>query len=233
MQKGFWHDCLDLSEILRDSRFNNDPCLGNECLVLDVGANVGLCSLQLAKEGHEVIAFEPEPSNIRLLYGSIRLNQLESQLHVVPMAVLDRDEQVVQLIMDEINSGGHCIECSKSVDKVIEVQGISLDSFFDQVGYHRIHLLKLDVEGAELPALRGAHRLLSEGLIDLIVYEVTPNRKGSQEAQDIWNLLRSYGYTVFYGPWDHSKWILLEEAKSLSELVDIDSNLLAVRSYTP
>ena len=47
----------------------------------------------------------------------------------------------------------------------------TLDSFCADNDIHQIHLLKLDVEGHELAALKGATRFLQAGRIDFIQFE--------------------------------------------------------------
>eukprot|EP00913_Durusdinium_trenchii_P006892 g6483.t1 len=45
-----------------------------DCLVLDVGANLGSCSMVLVRSGYQVMAFEPLPSTAALLRASLRFN---------------------------------------------------------------------------------------------------------------------------------------------------------------
>jgi hypothetical protein len=54
----------------------------------------------------------------------------------------------------------------------VEIPVTTLDQFCAKNGVERIDILKMDIQGAELPALRGASRLLREGRIGLIFTEV-------------------------------------------------------------
>ena len=77
------------------------------------------------------------------------------------------------------------------------VQTIALDDFCTQQGIDRIHLLKIDVEGAEYQVLKGAKMLLQAKRIDCIVFEfgVTSFDMGNT-PEEIKTLLHSSGYGI-------------------------------------
>src|SRR5690606_30433941 len=73
----------------------------------------------------------------------------------------------------------------------IEISVDRLDAFAEATGISRIRLWKLDVEGAEVEAIRGADRLLKNYAIDAILVEVSSNSK------EVIGLLNDYGYDIF------------------------------------
>ncbi|HEX7010987.1 MAG TPA: FkbM family methyltransferase [Phycisphaeraceae bacterium] len=78
------------------------------------------------------------------------------------------------------------------------IQAVSLDDWFSRSGLDRVDLLKLDLQGYELEALKGAGRLLDRG-IGCIYCEVhfAPFYEGSAMFADVDALLRSHGYRLY------------------------------------
>ena len=142
-----------------------------ECLVrelrpghvfYDIGANGGFFSLLgsrcVGPEG-KVYAFEPLPENIRSIEAQLRLNQV-SNCTVVDAAVADCGGSV-EFCEGQDTSTAH-LKGNHSGDAgtaAIRVRSVTLDEFVATAPSP--HFIKMDIEGAELAALRGAGRLLS------------------------------------------------------------------------
>ncbi len=78
----------------------------------------------------------------------------------------------------------------------ILIQTVSLDTFCREAGV-RPNVVKIDVEGAELLVLRGAAKLLGE-FYPTIILAVHPYwLPTGQSSRQIFELLTSYGYTVY------------------------------------
>lgn len=78
----------------------------------------------------------------------------------------------------------------------ISIQTITLDAFCSELSL-RPDLLKIDVEGAELLVLRGAAKLLGESRPTLILAVHPYWLPAGQSPQQIFELLTSYGYTMY------------------------------------
>jgi FkbM family methyltransferase len=165
-------------------------------VVYDIGANVGYISLVLAKavgEKGQVIAFEALPTNVDRLYENIHLNGLDSRIMVVPGAVTDESGEVKFLVgpsgaMGKVNgSAGR----KDLYHEAIEVSGIALDDFVYKDGNPIPQLIKMDIEGGEVLALKGMTRLISEAR-PLIFLEL----HGSEAASVAWEILNSADYTI-------------------------------------
>jgi FkbM family methyltransferase len=146
---------------------------------IDVGASLGYYTILAARAGVSVHAFEPQPLLAEHLRRSVRLNTLESCVHVTQAAVSDQHGGVADLFLahdDETLIGVPSLlrhEWLSDRDP-IRVPVVSLDEYSRERGLTRIHLLKIDVEGAELLVLHGMRSLLEQRLIDVIVAEVWP-----------------------------------------------------------
>lgn len=126
-------------------------------VVYDVGANAGFYSLLASKlvgpSGH-VIAFEPQPRNLRYLRAHVRLNRLDN-VTVLDLAVGDRPGTA------KFNSAIGSATGSIDERGDIEVRVSSLDALEASAVIPPPSLIKMDIEGGELAALNGAQRILA------------------------------------------------------------------------
>lgn len=139
--------------------------LPDGAIAVDGGANAGLVCVPIAHRlrgrGGTVYAFEPQRTLFHALGGTIALNQLDN-LHLLNMGLAaangtmkvpdvdygqDADFGQVSLV-DEQASGG-------TPTPVVRL---------DSLGLPRLDFLKLDIEGMEIDALRGARRLIETHL---------------------------------------------------------------------
>jgi FkbM family methyltransferase len=171
-------------------------------VVLDVGANKGLWSRALlAGAGQRLarlVAFEPSQHN----WAEIEAIA-DPRLMLIRAAVSDQAGSAV-LHMDEAGSGLASL-LNRDLDHVglafgqrEEVKTIRLDSICDELGIGRIDFLKLDIEGHELAALRGAEALLKRNAIRALSFEFGgANIDSRTYFRDFWTLLqREHGFTI-------------------------------------
>ena len=165
-------------------------------VVWDVGANMGLFSFVasgLAGPQGRVYAFEPDAVMARLLRRSARLNPQAAPVEVIPCAVaqdlgLARFEIALRSRASNALEG-YQLSQGGGVREIETVVTVSLDWLAQQLPAPDV--LKIDVEGAELIAFRGARQLLQTKR-PILIFELTrPN--WNEESQ----LLNKLGYTLF------------------------------------
>jgi FkbM family methyltransferase len=171
---------------------------------LDVGAHIGRWSLRMAHRAHKVFAVEPNPAARTQLNKHIAINDIHN-VEVLPFAAWDEN---VTLVLDDPNhrlSGGstRTLRIDPDATAVIgrddepePVQGVRLDTIEDLVGLSRIDLVKLDVEGSDLHALRGMANLLAKFKPALIIE--CHDLYGYYTRQELHDVLRSLDYS--WGP---------------------------------
>lgn len=128
--------------------------------VIDVGAHIGLFTVALARRvgrTGRVVAFEPDPTNFRLLQQNIAANDCR-QAEAVHAAVADHGG-TAELFQSPDCSALHRLQPSALCGDAIRVPTVSLDEFWTG-DRGLVHVIKLDVEGSEMKALRGMSRLL-------------------------------------------------------------------------
>lgn len=162
--------------------------------MLDIGANIGNHSIFLRDLFDEVHAVEANPRTFKLLEFNA---DPHPNLHVHQFAASD-EKRLLRFQPEPANVGA-----SRVVERdaraaagaaTIEVQARLIDEAI--VTTHRVKLVKLDVEGHELQALRGMSQLLTRDF-PCVVFEQLASEivDGSSTVIDA---LRAYGYSRFY-----------------------------------
>ncbi|WP_166163079.1 FkbM family methyltransferase [Chelativorans oligotrophicus] len=127
---------------------------GDTCV--DVGANIGNHTMFFAVVcGARVIAIEPNYANASLIAENASLNGVESHIDIRRVAVGQQDGRGSIEILDPANTGKARIKADGEGD----LQIVTLDSLIPDDA-RPVKLLKVDVEGMELEALKGARRIL-------------------------------------------------------------------------
>lgn len=112
---------------------------------LDIGASIGLFSLLAASLGSDVVAVEPNPYNLHLLNLSRYVNGFADMV-IIPCAASDG----YGLVRFVGKSNGQIVE-----DGDILVPKSTVDSMVKSVS-----VIKIDVEGHELHAVRGMKQVI-------------------------------------------------------------------------
>ncbi len=142
--------CLDFAKEI----FLRDYMIQPGDVVLDIGAGTGTEALpfsQLAGPSGKVISVEAHPATFGLLERVCRLNNL-TNIECIQAAVMDSDDPVTISDMRE----SFCQENRIGEPGGIEVPGITIADMVSKFNLDRIDFIKMNIEGAELPALRGA-----------------------------------------------------------------------------
>lgn len=163
-------------------------------LFIDIGANIGLYSVIVARGGLDVMAFEPDTRNVAQLRANIFLNQIADRVTVHELAVSDRSGPVMFQPFPNSSTGqSHVSEAGTQ-----EVKAVSLDDFL-AIRDRRL-FFKIDIEGHELAAVRGMRRLLETNRCFLQIESLAPNdaRLHAMMRGSGYRLLRSIGYDHFY-----------------------------------
>jgi FkbM family methyltransferase len=144
------------------SYFNHKLGMKQGGILLDIGANIGWYSIVLAKESRlTVYAFEPHPFNFSMLKENIRINHLD-HIQAYPYAIADKEGRMKLHIYKSYNMGRHSLVDHGKTGRYHEVDTISIDTFMKNNGLAEkpVEMLKIDIEGFEMAALRGAENTL-------------------------------------------------------------------------
>ncbi|MDY6770168.1 MAG: FkbM family methyltransferase, partial [Candidatus Nanohaloarchaea archaeon] len=164
--------------------------------VIDAGAYPGEFTAYAARRcGPEgtVVALEPGADNRETLQAAVDLNGLDNvdiygaALHAVPGTVSFRQHR--------------CLGNAVAPDGEQTVEAVTLDGLVDRAGLDTVDFVKMDVEGGEIAALKGAGETLAEHRPHVAVasYHGHPHRADGTTSGDVEDLLREYGYDTLTG----------------------------------
>lgn len=172
-------------------------------IAFDIGAHHGFHTLLMSRRvgSHGlVIAFEPSPREVHKLHWVLKVNR-RGNVRVESYAISNREGEEQLFVCMGRNSGCNSLRKPAVSEPIqtIRVPMTTLDCYLRKHEIHRVDLLKIDVEGAELEVLEGATDLLNSGSRPLIICEIADVRTlpWGYPAQKIYDLLKSYGYLWF------------------------------------
>ena len=114
---------------------------------IDIGANLGLHSIVMAKCGFNVIGFEPDPWHFEQFTSNISLNNVTEKISPKAVAISDRKtkQEFVRVLGNTTSS--HLKGAKKSAYGELEYFMVDVDNVNDHVTH--ADLMKIDAEGHE------------------------------------------------------------------------------------
>ena len=160
--------------------------LTENCVVYDVGANIGYHTTAFASKVKKVYAFEPHPKNFALLqkntepFDNVDIAQCAVSNHWSTCYINDYDE-------NKIGNFGN-------VGILDHEQGIAVPAVeLDSADLPPPDFIKIDVEGHELSVLEGCKNIIATRT-PVIYYEAHE----SQHLKEIYNLLSPIRYKFYW-----------------------------------
>jgi FkbM family methyltransferase len=176
--------------------------------VVDIGAHIGFYALlfsRLVGPKGTVFAFEPLPGNFDVLLENLALNQC-GQVRAVNKAVMDHARQIILHVPSADLLPGDSSARHSDGTIPLQVEAIQLDEFLSDQGLP-VHLIKIDVEGAEENVLLGAREAIRE-YHPVLVVELH-HFDGDLSKHAVPRILGSWGYEVRYlDRWEFTSHIL-------------------------
>jgi FkbM family methyltransferase len=176
--------------------------------IFDIGANVGQTAVKYSKHFPKstIYSFEPFPKSFEELRNKFDGNSLvkpvqfavsneagTKTLYINQSSATNSLLPIVDNVKDWIPS-----DVTKNISTT-KTSVTTIDEFCKKEAIKEIQILKLDIQGGELLALKGAVEKLSAGAISLIYTEIefVPLYKGQALFYEICDFLSGYGYTLF------------------------------------
>lgn len=165
----------------------------------DIGANAGLMSIEVAstfKGQVAVHAFEPQADLAACIRASAAVSGFQSHLHVHEVLLSDQDGEVdFFLHAHAVHASLHPRTEPDEKSRAVRMPTRRLDTIAS--GLTPPSVIKIDVEGAELPVLRGAHEML-RAHPPMIVMEADANmERFGYRHTDLFSYLRQYADYAF------------------------------------
>ena len=155
---------------------------------LDIGGWYGPWAVRLARRADRVVTFEPVPAVAAVLRAIVPAN-----VEVVQAAVSDREGEASVWLPPE--GGGRGVSSmSRSVERDVEVAVRTVT--VDGLGVNDVRVMKVDVEGHEVPALLGAEKTIRRDLPVIL----TEAEYRHQDVGALVELLAGWGYSAWVRP---------------------------------
>ncbi|WIY00096.1 FkbM family methyltransferase [Amycolatopsis mongoliensis] len=167
-------------------------------VVWDVGANVGIHTVLMAKRAGRVVAFEPIPATMKRLRANVDRNGL-GNVELVEVALADKAERRSMVLVAE---GAGCSHLLRDGGGSLEVAVTTGDLCTAEHGVPDV--IKVDIEGFEPEFVSGSLDLLRTRR-PLLTLEVNGNLMATAADRERWqtmvdSLFDLYGNAVWFGP---------------------------------
>jgi FkbM family methyltransferase len=180
--------------------------------IFDIGANVGQTAAEYSRlfPKSTIYCFEPFPESFEELRTRFRGNSL---VKPIQSAISNKVVHTGKFYVNQLSNTNSLLQ---TVDDVahwiplnivagfqnvatIEVPVTTIDDFCSQESINEIQILKMDIQGGELMALKGSTEKLNQGAISLVYTEIefVPLYKNQALFYEICDFLAGYGYTLF------------------------------------
>lgn len=141
-------------------------------VVFDVGANIGNYAQKLLSvmPSLKLHCFEPYP----ISFGKLQARFTSFPNVITEQVALSYTNTEIDFYVDEVFHETNSVfrPIDYKISDVIKVKATTIDEYCHSLNINRIHVLKIDVQGAEYNVLSGAKNLLLHKKIDLIRVEV-------------------------------------------------------------
>lgn len=129
-------------------------------IVIDIGANVGIVSILLAKKFPflKIYSFEPLKENYDNFIKNIELNNIPKGVITAENKAVTKDGRLITMSINSANKGGSSTTDVISINSIMtkensQVESITLEEIFNKYNINKLKLLKIDCEGSEYEIL--------------------------------------------------------------------------------
>jgi FkbM family methyltransferase len=171
---------------------------------LDVGANMGLytifASKKIGKSGL-VVSIEPSSREFKRLQRNVEVNRLQN-VRLIQAAVLHSDGEADLLVAPNDHSGHNTLGNFAYQGIILKqkehVMVKTVDGITTNLSLSRLDVIKMDIEGSEFLALKGAERTLKKfkPILMLELFNETLKHQGCNSDM-IFTFLTSLGYLIY------------------------------------
>lgn len=188
-QRYFWEPetCRLIAQLVKDAR-----------LAIVAGAHIGLLALEtraaMQNQDSQTVTFEPIRDLYETTRGNIALNSATLPNITVEHSAIGDTNGTISMISDRIRSS---VTTDVQHANATTVPITTLDTYLTSKCLGIPDFILLDIEGHELPALRGLQKTLSHNPPRDIIYEIAHPVQTLANAEEIWEFLASFGYEQF------------------------------------
>lgn len=191
---------LLVAEIFSDREYTKQHVPQAGETVVDVGANIGVFAVmasRLVGQRGSVICIEPEPKNLHSLQTNLRLNYCKN-VTVVAKGAWSKKAALKLWLLDG-NIAAHSVVIHRS-RKFTTIKVDTLDRILKG---KLVDFVKMDIEGAEIEAVKGMKKMLKQPGIKLAVAAYHKVRRHKHTSEVLVPSMRKAGLNVELNPQTH------------------------------
>ena len=190
-------------------------------VALDCGAHIGVWSKKLSKLFNQVHSFEPVARHWECFEHNLQ-GISNVKLHKTALGNHIHSQQPMKICL--YNGGRSSMEerrLNRKItprEKMIEVNIVQLDVYYEEKVFNRVDFIKIDVEGYELTLLKGAKKILTE--CNPTIYMEDFNRVNNSPNNAGQYLIDTFGFKQIttlpghLGPNKHPNFIFRKETNA-------------------
>ena len=188
-----------IHEVILSNQYFSHFDINKNDVVFDIGANIGsftLLAAQKLQNTGKIYAIEPDDDNFEILCENIKINNLTN---VVPIKKGLWSKKETKVFYLSHRPGEHTLlehndDEFKQTGK-ISIDCITLDELVDEYKIDKINFIKMDIEGAEIEAMKGSQKVLSMDGINWFV-EAMHECDGQPTYHKIVPVFEQAGYKI-------------------------------------
>ena len=218
--RGYLPTCRVLQLLLwMSAEMQDNKILPRESFI-DIGANIGSCTVSMASLGLPVVSVEPVQEHVDTIRGTMALNPaFNIDLNHAGICVAER--KIKANFGHGARNWGATYVDEVDINATTFHTELKMKTTDQVVGGRKIALMKIDCEGCEWAALKSARRSLRKVPI-LKIELVQPEYIAGNEtvkALQILEFLETSGFNVFMDPWAENRFYFGQHG---NELIDTD-----------
>ena len=166
---------------------------------IDVGANYGAYTMAASRAvgpSGRVLSFEPATQSYAVLQRNVQIGRC-TNVTALRLGLSSRQQHMVLRLRDDssTNAIAHAPRPGEAFERIVTS---TLDAELERQAIQQVHMVKIDVEGAEELVLQGASALLRRSRPALL-FEFNPEAATALglTSDGAWRLLRDHGYRFF------------------------------------
>lgn len=168
---------------------------------LDLGANIGAITIPVLTKRRDltIVCVEAAPWIYHFLEKNLARNGGHS-VYAVNKALYHTDNEILNFYSPDDKFGKGSLS-PVFTDKVVQVNTVRTDSLLKDLGIQKVDLIKIDVEGYEWHAFKGAETLLGGAGAPDIIFEFVDWAEEAANGTTIGasqQFLRDMGYRIYY-----------------------------------
>ncbi len=179
--------------------------LPKDGVFIDVGANMGYCSLladRIVGEDGKIFAIEPSERDFLRLLDNVSINKLRN-INSYRLVISDKEGEALVSIAPEERSALNTVATEfnyKGIEKIKteKVPSTTIDIFVDKEGLDKIDVIKMDIESSELSALKGAKNSIEKYRPAIILgFNKNAFKTNHISCEEIEKILSEHRYIIY------------------------------------